>query len=117
MCQFASFLFKPDTMVVKVYDVTSHHATADHFNLDVGKKPNRWREGHYLPNGEVACRVLDVDDFACAECRSAILSRWPTFAAFSVWAHARAVIASENIYVRGCDLKGVKLPESVAVLR
>lgn len=82
MCQMASFIFHPRTLEVKTFDLTSHSETYDHFVLADTPGPDGWREGHYLQDGTIECRVLDVDRHSAAECCESVRKRWPTFVAF-----------------------------------
>ena len=57
MCQFASFFHNPVTQEIKVAVLDSHGETEKQLNLD----PTIWREGHYLPAGEIELRLTDDD--------------------------------------------------------
>ena len=110
MCQFISFFHNPNTDKIKVYDLCGHSQTSEALNLDL----KVWREGHYLPNGTVECRVLSTDRKTQAECNEQLLSKWPTFKDFLTM--CLATIGKKyggNLYLSGCDLKGIVLPESV----
>jgi len=88
MCEFASGFFKPDTMEVRVWDLSSHSATQEHYGLHDTDRPDSWREFHYLPNGTIECRIIDGDTHTSRECESAMRARWPRFLDFLTWALA-----------------------------
>ena len=120
MCRMASFLFNPKTLAVKVADLESHSNTAKILNLSDGPKPNGWREGHYLPTGEIVCNVLDVDSHTKSECESSIKAQWPSFIKFLNWAFTeKPVIDVLKKGGGGLDLSGLtsakdlKLPTSI----
>ena len=133
MCQFASGLFRPDTMEVRVADLSSHSETQRQLGLSPesdGTRPDGWREFHYTPAGQIQCRVLDGDSHTAHECESAIRARWPEFNGFLRWALAncpnpypgsldlrRCALTGVTLpdvggwlYLRGCDLTGVDIP-------
>ena len=75
MCQFISFFHRPDNGDIGVYDVTSHGKTEEHLKLN----KNLWREGHWLPGGELICRVLPEDKTTAEECADRMLNRFKKF--------------------------------------
>ncbi|MDD4888894.1 MAG: hypothetical protein PHU85_03110 [Phycisphaerae bacterium] len=90
MCQMASGFINPATFEVKVHDLASHADTATALGLATdGPEPNRWREMHYTPDGEIVCRVLEMDKHTAAECVESVRARWPRFVDFLNWALAR----------------------------
>ena len=115
MCKFASFKFKPTGKVpVRVAgSLDSHHAIPG----DDGTRPNGWREGHYLPTGQIDCRTLDVDRMTGDECRESILARWPLFVDFLRWATKETGQEKHwdgSLYLGGLtSAEGLTLPESV----
>ncbi|MCO4819825.1 MAG: hypothetical protein KC517_09385 [Bacteroidetes bacterium] len=72
----------------------------------------KWREGHYLPDGTVECRVVVFDKYDKDFCAERLLIKYPSFEKFTEWVY-RQDITVKNLDVRGCDLKGVKFPEGV----
>ena len=113
MCQFASGFFKPDTMEVKIADLNSHSETARILGLIDDETPNAWREFHYVPTGEIQCRTLPQDQHSRRECEDAVRARWPRFVEFLNWCFGEDSYIGGSLDLRGCDLKGVKLPESI----
>jgi hypothetical protein len=107
MCKMASFWHNPINGDVAVYDLCGHSETKEHLKLN----ENLWREGHYLPSGEIECRVTDVDRITMADCNERLRNRFPTFKEFLSWALTQSV--SGSLYLNGCDLKGITLPQSV----
>jgi len=80
MCQFISFMHRPDNGDVFIYDLSSHSETESKLE----NKP-LWREGHYLPDGELICRVNPDEKTTEAECVERMKNRFPTFASFFHW--------------------------------
>ena len=118
MCQFASGFINPKTFKVRVWDLDSHGETMEHLKLKDGNRPDGWREMHYLPDGDVSCQVLEIDRHSAKECEEAVRKRWPRFVDFFNWALPQTRGYTEGtyggwLYLRGCDLKGVKLPQTV----
>ena len=107
MCKFASFFHNPSTGGIRVWDLTGHSETAEHLKLD----ENRWREGHYLPDGTVECRVIETDRYDQIYCNERLKCRFPTFRKFLLWALKQSI--GGYLDLRGCDVKGLKLPESI----
>ena len=76
MCRMASFFHNPATGEIKIYKLDSHSETEQALKLDL----KIWREGHYLPTGEVECRIVVPEDrVTMNECNERLLSRFPTF--------------------------------------
>ena len=116
MCRFASFKFKPAGHVaVRVAaDLSSHRDIPG----EDGARPNGWREGHYLPTGEIECRTLDVDRLTGGDCEEILRDRWPTFVDF--FACALTTTKQAKMWPGCLDLSGLtsipaglKLPETV----
>jgi len=75
MCQLISYLFRPDTMEVRVLRLADHSATREGLGLPADDvRPDGWREGHYLPSGRVVCRTLEQDSHTSDECRASLLA-------------------------------------------
>jgi uncharacterized protein YjbI with pentapeptide repeats len=107
MCRFASFWHNPINGDVVVYDLCSHSATREKLNIN----ENLWREGHYLPNGEIECRLIDKDRITTDEANERMRSKFPTFKSFLGWALKESIGGSLD--VSGCDLTGITLPTSI----
>ena len=109
MCRMASFLYRATRtgVEVAVYDLTSHSKTQEHYPGKTEAKG--WYEGHYTPDGELQCRTPTGRD---AVSESLMRDKWPTFRVFYD-AHVTGAVCSEACDARGCDLKGVTLPESI----
>ena len=82
MCKLISFWHNPKTGDLEISDLTSHENTRS--DRDLNKKI--WREGHYLPDGTIECRVAPADRETAAECAERVRNQWPTFAKFLVYA-------------------------------
>jgi hypothetical protein len=111
MCKFISFVFRPDTMEVFFKNLEHHGETENALPKQARKL---FREGHYLQTGEVECRVQEEDRKSPAECRDEILARWPRFVdclLYALKSTGQERVIGGSLDVRGCDLKGVKLPE------
>jgi hypothetical protein len=102
MCQFISFLYRPDNGDVAVYDLTSHSNTQD----KLGLKEPLWCEGHYLPNGEIVCRVTDKNGAKGSECAERLKGRYLSFYDFLEFALKQEI--GGGLDLRGCDLSKVK---------
>jgi hypothetical protein len=107
MCKMASFWHNPNTGGIRVWDLTGHSETAEHLKLN----EKYWREGHYLPDGTIECRVLPTDKHDQTACNERLRDRFPTFGSFLAWCLTQPLGSSLDL--RGCDLKGIKLPTSV----
>ena len=105
MCRFISFFHRPDNGDVAVYDLTSHGNTEQHLNLNL----NLWREGHWLPDGNLGCRT-DKDRTSSEKCNERILARYGNFWNFYSWCIKQNVICSGGLDLSGCDLSKVKIP-------
>ena len=113
MCRLASFVFKAvKSCPVKVWDISGHSETLSHFKLDDGTAPGGWREGHYLPDGTLECRVLDVDRITAAEAEASVRERWPDFMSFLNWALTQPL--PDNLNLSGLkSADSLKLPDTV----
>ena len=78
MCRTISFFHNPNTGAIKVWDLSGHSETEEHLKLD-GKY---WREGHYLPDEKVECRVLETDKYDQKFCNERLKAEFPTFVSF-----------------------------------
>jgi len=81
MCQLISFFHRPDNGDISVAVLDDHSVTQKQLNLN----ENLWREGHYLPDGTIECRVIDADRKTQKECNERMRSRFPTFISFFNW--------------------------------
>ena len=87
MCKTASFFFKPiEGVPVAVAVLNDHSATKEKLKLGDDKGVNCWHEGHYTPDGQIACRCVAGDDKTSIECVAEVKLRWPTFVEFFNWA-------------------------------
>ena len=111
MCKFISFWHQPSTGDIAIWDLTSHSDTKDYLKLD-----KTWREAHYTPNGELELR-FEPKDHKPEDYEGNFRERFLSFKDFLVHCLARLTDSkghfSGPLYVRGCDLKGVNLPESI----
>jgi len=106
----------PKTLEVKVYDITSHRVTFEHFNLQDLPKPNSWREFHYLPDNTIECRANELDDLTKEQANSYIKSKWPTFIDFWKEFKGKCIISdaldlygltsAEGLDLSGCNIGG-----------
>ena len=113
MCQFVSFFHNPLTGDIKVHNLEHHGETENALQLD--KKI--WREGHYLPNGEIVCRLAPEDRITQEEANARLQSRFPTFALFLNWALIELNLTENypgSLYLRGLtSAKDLKLPSTI----
>ena len=108
MCKMASFWHNPNTGEIRVWDLMSHEETAEQLGLN----DQYWREGHYLPDGTIKCRVLDTDRATATACNERLRERFPTFWDFLRWAFTQPLHGSLDL--RGCTIpEGLRFPESV----
>ena len=102
----ASFLYRPDTGDIVVYDLTGHGGT----QKKLGLREPLWCEGHYLPSGEIKCRTPDKNKEIEEKNEEHIRNRFPTFISFFMWAIAKDDIISSD----GFDLRGLTtLPDGI----
>ena len=113
MCRFASFLHNPLTGEIAVNDLASHGNTEKALKLD----PKIWREGHYLPTGEIELRLQDNDRVDKTEYETAFKNRFPTFVSFLNY--SLLIITKDGVYSGDLDLNGLTsakdlvLPKSI----
>ena len=105
MCQFISFLHRPDNGDIAVWDLTSHSNTQEKLEL---YEP-LWCEGHYTPDGDIECRVTDKNRTTQEECAERLRNRFPTFYDFLDWVLMKEI--GGGLDLSGCDLSKVKIPE------
>jgi hypothetical protein len=114
MCQFISFFHHPQTGEILVSDLNSHGNTETNLKLNPA---GPYREGHYLPNGNVICRVSVEDDISEETCSKLLKSKFPTFTSFFNWCMDQ--VCEDGSYSGSLDLsglttaEGLKLPETV----
>ena len=114
MCEFASGFLRPtESLEVKIADLNGHGETQNILDLPDTDTPDGWREWHYTPDNKVEVRVLPQDTLTARQCQSGIKARWPNFIDFLNWAMNQASYVKGSLYLRGCDLKGIKLPTTV----
>ena len=112
MCKFASFFHNPLTGDIAVSVLDSHGETEKKLSLS----PKIWREGHYLPTGEIDLRLAEDDRVDRAEYEESFRVRFPTFKSFLIWALGEiGGTIGGSLYVSGCDLKGVTLPKAIKI--
>ena len=111
MSKVMSFIMHPKTFDIKVWDISGHSETMEHFGVEDTDKPDSWREAHYLISDEIECRFLDIDSSTPEQGESYIRSKWPKFKDFFN-DHCPKNISCD-LDLRGCDLKGITLPESI----
>ena len=121
MCEMASFIFRPvEDFPVKVWVLDDHSATREHFGVKDTPARDDWREGHYLPSGEIACRVLAGDTLSARECNSAVKARWGTFIKFLNWAFEEIApdgTYNGDLYLRSLtSAEGLRLPRKCGEL-
>jgi hypothetical protein len=128
MCEFISFLHRPDNGDIAVYDLTSHSNTQE----KLGLKEPLWCEGHYTPNGEILCRVTPSSKITEQECNDRLRNRYPSFYDFLDFVLTQEIGGSldlrgcdlskvkawpekigGSLYLRGCDLSKIKIPASL----
>ena len=113
MCQLISFLHRPDNGDIAVYDLTSHSNT----QKKLGLTEPLWCEGHYLPNGEIVCRVSDKNKETKDFCNERLKSRFPTFIDFFLWAISQEnIISTDDFDLSGLTSlpAGIKFPEKIS---
>ena len=114
MCQFISFLHRPDNGDIVVYDLTSHSGT----QKKLGLSEPLWCEGHYLPTGEIQCRTTDKNRETQEACEARLKNRFPTFIDFFLWAITQDYISTDGFDLRGLTTlpAGVKFPAECGYL-
>ena len=110
MCNFISFFHRPDNGDIEVYDLTSHSNTQKYF----GFNESLWCEGHYLPNGNVDCRITDNNKPTQAECEERLKNKFPSFIEFMNWCFTKKICGIETLDLRSLtSAEGLKLPEGI----
>jgi hypothetical protein len=110
MFQFISFFHRPDNGDIAVFNLESHSDT----QVKLALNENLWREGHYLPNGTIVCRVAPADKITEQECNERLKNHYPSFADFFNWSMGET--CKNGIYIGSLDLSsltsaaGLKLP-------
>ena len=113
MCKFISFFHRPDNGDIAVFNLESHSDTQA--KLELNEK--LWREGHYLPSGQIVCRVAPTDKITEQECNERLKNHYPLFVEFFNWAMGET--CKNGIYVGSLDLRsltsaaGLKLPNEI----
>ena len=112
MCEMASFLYRPDTGDIVVYDLTGHGGT----QKKLGLTEPLWCEGHYLPSGEIKCRTPDKNKEIEEKNEEHIRNRFPTFISFFMWAIKDDIISSDGFDLRGLTTlpDGIVFPENMS---
>ena len=109
MCEFISFLHRPDNGDIFIYNLTSHSNTEEKV-----KEKNLWREGHYLPDGTVECRVQDSDRISKEECNERLRSRFPTFIDFANYCFSKKPTGIKWLDLSSLtSAQGLKLPNGI----
>lgn len=112
MCKLISYFTNPASEQVRVLKLDDHSGTAKELGLRDTEKPNGWREGHYLPDGEVECRTLDVDKRTSSELVASVKARWPRFVDFLSWCLENGAEVPEAMDLNGLkSAKHLVLPE------
>ena len=113
MCKFISFLHRPDNGDIAVWDLNSHSNTQNKLNL---REP-LWCEGHYLPDGEIVCRVHDMSRAACDECGERLRNKFPSFGSFANWCFSQNIKMIKCLYLGSLtSAKGLTLPQGIETL-
>ena len=110
MCQFISFLYRPDNGDIEVFDLTSHSNTQE----KLGLKEPLWCEGRYLPNGEIVCRGTDKNRVKDSDCAERLRGRFPNFIDFSNWCFEKNISGIETLDLSSLtSAQGLKLPNGI----
>ena len=107
MCQFMSFFHNPITQEIKVAVLDNHGETEKQLNLNL----KLWREGHYLPAGEIDLRLTDDDRVDKIEYETAFRNRFPNFISFFNW----AIEQIGNKYSGSLNLSGFTSAEGLVL--
>ena len=97
MCQLASFFWKrteSEGTQVRVWNLTRHSETQKYLKLT---ERAGWYEGHYLPTGEIECRIPDGTDTIAEQ---DIKDRWSDFYKFLNWALEQKL--GRDLNLSGC---------------
>jgi len=98
----ASFFHDPATGDVRVHRLDSHAETEQALKLDL----NIWREGHYLPDGELELRLAPEDHADKVEIETRFRNRFPRFVDFLNWALVET--GQTETYNGRLDLSGLQ---------
>ena len=119
MCEFISFFHTPfpEELAISILDLNSHANTEKKLKLNL----NLWREGHYLPNGELILRLNPSDNFDQIELENKFKNQFPTFISFFNYCGEKLpesiVEGIEFLDLRGLtSAKGLKLVEGIKFL-
>lgn len=113
MSKMASFFHNPTTGDVRVWDLTGHDETRKKLRLD----NSHWREGYYLPNGTVDCRVSENDNHDGEYYNKRLKRRFPTFYKFFNWALIQEIKPVTTLELYECKyVSEVMLPGSLTTL-
>jgi len=82
MCQFISFFHNPKLREIKVHTLDSHGDTEKALKLNL----NEWHEGHYLPTGEIICRLPNGNKTEEKILADEVRRKFPAFVDFFNWA-------------------------------
>jgi Leucine-rich repeat (LRR) protein len=111
MCKLASAIISHKTGEVKVYDLTSHSDTYEHYKLTDTPR-SEWREMHYLPSGVIECRPVNGDNLTKQQLSDYVRTGWQTYADFIAWA-MKDTPARDNI--KNKIILNMPLPEGLSV--
>jgi hypothetical protein len=113
MCEFISFLHRPDNGDIAVWDLNSHSNTQYKLNLH---EP-LWCEGHYLPDGEIVCRIHDKCGASCDECVERLRNKFPSFLSFLNWCFSQNIDKIKSLYLSSLtSAQGLTLPQGIKTL-
>ena len=84
-------------MAVQIAHLNSHSNTQDKLHLMDLEAPDGWREGHYLPDGEIAARTLPIDPKTPEQAAEQIKAKWLTFWDFLTWAMGQESYVPGNL--------------------
>ena len=114
MCRFISFWHNPLNGDIAVNDLNSHSNTLDNLKLTNGI----WREGHYLPDGTIECRVEGKDRISMIDCNERLKQKYPTFIDFANYAFSQpSVNIGTSLYLSSLtSAEGLVIPAEVTYL-
>ena len=92
-----------------MHDLESHGNTEQALKLNL----KVWREGHYLPNGEIELRLTEDDRVDRVEYLNAFKNRFPNFVSFLNWTFER--ICKDGNYSGGLDLSALTSAKDLAL--
>ena len=107
MCEMISFIYKyeDNKLDVSIYDLTSHSNTQKHYPNKTEKLG--WYEGHYTKD-KIECRIPSGRN---KEAEKQLKYDYPNYIDFVRFCLKQNI--SGSLDLRGCDLKGIKLPENI----